>query len=151
MDGKKRIVTLELDGRELPLLFSLGANIEIAERMGSVETLFDALHEETDEERTAREIIEANLPKKAEQKKPSLPEIVPFLTACLARQGQRYMGETDKAQLISEEWVELHAFPEDMPRMVEAVSEAIGNGLWMRHKSKGAEERDLVLEAIEKN
>ncbi len=152
----RKIIHCLVDDTPLPLLFSLGAEMEIADRMGDVDALFDLFQPpEGEAERTVRLEIEkgmtpeqlaardARTPKRGV----SLMEVLPFAIATLARQGQLYQGE--KAT-VTEAWVSLHARPADIEPMTLAMCKAIEAGLDTRHPA-GNGDVDLVAEALEKN
>ena len=152
----RKITYCVIDDEPLPLLFTLGAEMQIAERMGSMDALFDFFKgEESAEERAIREEIEKGMTaeqiaKRDAAQQPnggSLLEVLPFSIAMLARQGQMYLGE--KAT-FTEEWLTLHARPADIEPMTLALCKAIGMGLDTRHHTDN-DEVDLVAEAIEKN
>ena len=158
-----RTVPCMVDGVELPLLFSLGALKKITARLGDIEVLFDAFHEETKDERIIREQIEKDLPAeertgrkrdrtlKKQAGKAKIVEMLPFLIAVLAEQGQLAGGERDPSRLVTEEWVESHAMPYDMDPLTVALCQALGAGMRLIHPSPSSGERDLVKEQLEKN
>ncbi len=152
----RKITYCIIDDAQLPLLFTLGAEMEIADRLGSVDTLFDVFKgEESEAEREIRLEIEKGMT--AEQlatrnaDKPEggvrLLDVLPFTIAVLARQGQQYLGEKPT---ITEEWLRLHARPADIEPLTLAMCKAISAGLTMQHQT-GSGDVDMVAEAIEKN
>ena len=152
----QRITYCVIDDTTLPLLFTLGAEMQIAERLGSMERLFDVFGSgESEAEKEIRLEIEKGMTpeqiaaRDAEAGKPlTLMDVLPFTLATLARQGQLYGGE--KAT-FTEDWVTLHARPADIEPMTIALMKAIEAGLDMQHQSPAGGEEDMVKAALEKN
>jgi len=152
----QKITYCVIDDTPLPLLFSLGAEMQIAQRLGSVDRLFDVFSGgETDAEREIRLEIEKGMTpeqiaaRDAEACEPlDLLSVLPFTIATLARQGQLYQGEQAS---ITEDWVALHARPADIEPMTLALLKAIEAGLAMQHHTQADGEEDMVKAALEKN
>ncbi len=155
----QKITYCIIDETQLPLLFTLGAEMQIAERLGSTDMLFDLFRgEESEAEREVRleiekdmkpEEIEARDKREAEKqdRQKGLMDVLPFVISTLARQGQLYLGDPPT---ITEEWINLHARPADIEPMTLAMCKALSAGLDTRHKTE-KDDVDLVAEAIEKN
>ncbi len=151
----QKITYCVIDDTALPLLFTLGAEMQIAQRLGSVDRLFDVFAGgETEAEREIRLEIEKDMTpeqiaaRDAETGEPlTLMDVLPFTIATLARQGQLYEGQ--KAT-FTEDWVTLHARPADIEPMTIALMKAIEAGLAMQHQSHADGEEDMVKAAIEK-
>jgi len=152
----RKITYCLIDDIQLPMLFTLGAEMQIAERMGSLDALLNVFTGEEDEaEKTLRAEIEKGMSVEQRAKREadkdevgkSFVDMLPFTVAALARQGQLYLGEKPT---ITEEWIHLHAAPSDIEPMTLALCKAISNGLGTRHSLK-QDDVDLVAEGIQKN
>ncbi len=152
----RKITYCLVDDTQLPLLFTLGAEMQIAERLGSLDALFDVFAGEEDEaEQAVRAEIEKGMNTQQRARRDaekaeggtSLMAVLPFTIAVLARQGQLYLGDKPT---ITEDWVRLHALPADIEPMTLAMCKAISGGLDTRHSLKN-EDVDLVAESLQKN
>lgn len=150
----KKITMCLVDDQPVPLLFSLGACDQLNDRLGDVDTFLDLFRsEESPEEKAIREEIEQDMTPEEklaqENKKPAygLNDVLPFVFATLAREGQRYQGE---AVTITEDWVSLHASPGDIENLTLAVVKALALGMSTRHVP-AEEEEDLVAKVLAKN
>lgn len=142
-----RIVYVEAGGRKLPLCYNLGACVEIARKLGSTTAIFDLFSGAmSEEEKRIREEISG---KTETAEKPDLVAVLPFLVACLARNGQKRLGATDEP--ITEEWVNANVYPSDVSELTFAVCQALSAGLDMEHGTGQDAEVDVVQEEIEKN
>ncbi len=159
-----KIVACVVDGKELHLLFSLAALNQINERLGDIDILFDAFRTEREDERIVREqIMEALPPKEKAKRKLALEarakegkrkttQLLPFIIATMAAQGQLFEGERDHDKLITESWVESHTFPYDIEPLTVAMCTAISKGMKMSSSQGNADEaEDVVREQISKN
>ena len=151
----RKITYCLVDDTQLPLLFTLGAEMQIAERLGSLSALFDVFKDaETEAEKELRLEIEKGMTaeqiaarEQAKENGASLLDILPFTIATLARQGQLYLGEPPT---ITEEWIHLHAAPSVIEPMTLAMCKAVGMGLTTLHELKNGDV-DLVAEGLQKN
>ncbi|MEG0766087.1 MAG: hypothetical protein RR482_00080 [Clostridia bacterium] len=151
----RKIIYTIIDDVQIPLLFTLGAQQRIAERMGSIDALFDMFDEnESEEDRAIRAEIEAGMTdeqkakcEKKQAKESDLFGVLAFCIATLAQQAQLYNGDKPT---ITEQWVEIHAAPCDTENLTVALCKAMGIGLTTIHDIAGGE-TDLVAEALEKN
>lgn len=145
-----KIISVTVDGRELPLLFSLQAETDLVEALGSMDVLFDSMrpHDAEDDEIAAA--VAAQAKQRGETPVETLRDaarLVPLAIACLANAGWAYR---DSDETITARWVAAHTVPADLELLSAAMVEAINAGLTMSHQA-GTGKRDLVLEQIEKN
>ena len=150
----KKITFCLIDDQAIPLLFSLGACDQLNDQLGDVDAFLDLFRgEESPEERAIREEIEQDMTpeerieRDARKHKFTLDDVLPFAFSTLAREGQRYLGETPT---ITEEWLKLHASPSDIENMTIALVKALAQGMSTRHITDTGEE-DLVAKVLAKN
>lgn len=143
----ERIIYTEAGGRKLPLCYNLGACAEITERLGSQSAIFELFNEsEHAEEKEVREAMGVPEP---EKKGGNLMSVLPFIVACLARNGQKRLGIAN--DLVTEEWVKANVYPYEIENLTFAVCQALYAGIVMEHGGEGSGEVDVVQEQIEKN
>lgn len=149
---KNKIVYMQIDGADLPLLFNLSAEFELTDRFGSMDAIFDALRTESDEDRKIREQVEKQAGVEAQERmtQKQLRRRLPEIIAVMNREGAEYLEKPGMAK--DEKWLYKHATPADIAVMASAMCEALSRGLSTQHgNGKTSGEGDVVQEIIEKN
>ncbi len=148
----EKTVTATIGGTEYDLVYTLAAMLEVTERFGGVEEMAEAFQGPADEDGDTQDIKKQ---KEHDRKKAGILALkeIPWLIALLANQGIMLKTQDtspNNPALLTAAKVSLYVKPKNLEALTQKAMEAIAEGSMTEHET-GDQERDLVMEEIEKN